>query len=404
MTGMDERLKPTDRELDANLRAAARGPWRDYFTAGARDRNFQMIAIASSVLAIIALGAAVHAARWLLIPIATAFVISILLAPAADSLRRLRLPETARAAIVVALTIFAVLAAVYFLARPAITFSERLPEVVSQARDKLTGVEKAVTAVQEMTDEVDKITDLEPRREKPQEVVLAETSVPQAIASSTRLIVVQSLFIAVLVFFFLAARSDFKQKAMMAPRSLRGRLQAARIMRDIEKNVGSYMFTMLIINFGLGLATGLAMWALGAPSPMLWGALAGLLNFLPYIGPIAISILLALMGVVNFDTGLGMAAPALVYIALNFVESNFITPALVGVRLRLTPIAIILAVSFWTWIWGPIGAVISIPMLIILKAACDRIDALNPLGVLIGDISPIRRREVRNFRVKTYAK
>lgn len=393
-----------DTTIERNLQRAGRTRWRDLLAPRQTEYSLHIIAIATSLIALVIVGGAVQAARWLLIPVVTAFVISILLAPAVDALRRLRLPEGVRAAMVVLFSVAGLFYGVYTLAQPAIEFSQRIPEIVDEARDKLTGVEDAVSAVQEVTDEMGKITDIEPRREEPQEVVIAKPSVPSAIATSTRLIVVQSLFITVLTFFFLASRTNLKRKVIFAPKTFRDRLRAARTMRDIEKNVGAYMFTMLLINIGLGVTTGLAMWALGAPSPMLWGALAGLLNFLPYIGPVTITVLLGLMGVVNFDSGFEMAAPAMVYMLLNFIESNFITPALVGVRLRLTPLAIILAISFWTWIWGPIGAVLSIPMLVILKAVCDRSNSLRPLGILIGELAPIHSREVRGLRLKTFTK
>lgn len=400
-----ENAPPRDNEanIQNNLQRAGRARWRRLLKPDDSEHALHMIALSTALIAIVVVGVAMQAARWLLIPIVTAFLLSILLAPISDALRRLRLPEGARAGIVVLATVFSVLALIYTMTRPTISFSQRLPEIASEARDKLTGVEDAVSAVKEVSDEVDEVTDIEDGRDEPQEVVIANPSVPTTIAASTRLVLVQGLFISVLTFFFLASRSSFKRKVMMAPASFTDRLRIARTMRDIERNVGAYMVTMLLINIGLGVATALALWALGAPSPLLWGALAGVLNFLPYIGPITITVLLALMGIVNFDTGLAMAAPALAYMALNFVESNFVTPALVGVRLRLTPVAIILSISFWTWIWGPIGAVLSIPILVIIKAICDRSDNLRALGVLIGELKPIRRREVSGLGVRTFA-
>lgn len=370
------------------------------------ERLLTIIAVAVSVIALAVFGFTVYSAKWLLLPIVTAFVLSLLLAPAADFFRHWRIPEAARAAIVTVLAFLTVLAGVYFLTRPLTSFADRIPEIAEEARDKLTGVQEAVTAVQEASDEMDKLTGGEKQTspDEPQPVIIARPSIPETLANSARLVAIQSIFITVLVYFFLAARSSFKRKALLARSTFAGRRHMAQVFRSIEKRVGEYILTMLIINIGLGVTTGLVMWGLGMPSPLVWGALAAILNFVPYIGPVSLVGLLLLSGIVNFDTPLAIAAPAGAYMLLNFIESNFVTPALVGVRLRLSPIIIVLTISFWTWIWGPLGAVISVPMLVVLKTVCDASDMLRPIGVIIGEIKPIDSRVMRACRLQTLAK
>ena len=150
------------------------------------------------------------------------------------------------------------------------------------------------------------------------------------------------------------------------------------------------MFTMLIINIGLGVATGIGMLAIGMPSPLIWAGLAAILNFVPYLGPITLTVLLTLTGLVHFETFAGAAVAPMIYIVLNFIESNFITPTVIGVRLTISPLAVILNISFWTWLWGPAGAVLSIPVLVIFKTVCDYSTFLRPIGLLIGDADTFR--------------
>ncbi len=348
-----------------------------------------MIAVSTTVLAIVAACAAFLFARPLLIPVTTAFVLSILLAPATKWLRRRSVPSGARAFIVVFFAFSLFVSALYLAVQPGAAWIEKLPDVIEQARDKLIGVQEAVTKAQDVSDQVNDLTDL--GDEKSAEVVAVQTPrLSTKLFSSVRDIVVQILFTAVLTYFFLASRLDVRRKLILLRSEFSGMRQTARMTRAVEEKVGAYMFTMLIINIGLGVATGIAMWAIGMPSPLVWAGLAAILNFVPYLGPITLTVLLTLTGLVQFDTFAGAALAPAIYIVLNFIESNFVTPTLIGVRLTISPLAVILNISFWTWLWGPAGAVLSIPVLVIFKTVCDYSSFLRPIGLLIGDADTFR--------------
>jgi predicted PurR-regulated permease PerM len=209
---------------------------------------------------------------------------------------------------------------------------------------------------------------------------------PSVFAATARTAIVQFLLTWVLVFFFLASRTDLKRKLVAAHQGFGGKVRALHMFRDIEDRVGSYMFTMVMINAGLGVAMALAALLLGMPSPHIWGVLAALLNFVPYLGPATLTVLLGLSGIVHYEDPLVALAPMAAYAALNFIESNLVTPLLVGVRMRVTPLAVIISISLLTWLWGAVGAIIAIPLLVIFKTICDCTPVLQPVGILIGEL------------------
>jgi predicted PurR-regulated permease PerM len=165
----------------------------------------------------------------------------------------------------------------------------------------------------------------------------------------------------------------------------------ARVFRDMKRRVGGYFATFSTINIVVGVATGLACWQLGLPDPAMWGGIAAILNFIPFVGPTLTIGLLGLAGLSTFDSLLEAAFPALAFMAISFVENNAVTPMIMGRRMTLNPLAIILNVSFWTWLWGPVGGLISLPLLIMFKVICDHIPAFQVVGALIG--APLSRNK-----------
>ncbi|WP_411820876.1 AI-2E family transporter [Hyphococcus formosus] len=353
------------------------------------DRLLIITAIATACIAVVAVCTGLWFARPVLIPITTAFVLSILLAPATEWLRRRAVPTGLRALIVVLLAFTLFIYGLYLVIQPGAAWIEKLPTVMEQARDKLAGVENAVSKVQDVSEQVNDLAKLG-NDKTTEEVTVQGPEIGDILFASARTFIVQILFTAVLTYFFLASRLDIRRKLILLRGTMSGMRQTARMLRAIEQKVGAYMFTMLMINIGLGVATGLAMWAIGMPSPYIWGGLAAILNFIPYLGPIILTSLLTISGLVQFDNWVEILTVPAIFIAFNFIESNFVTPTLIGVRLTISPLAIILNVSFWTWMWGPAGAVISIPVFVIFKTICDHSDFLRPIGLLIGEADTFR--------------
>ncbi len=359
------------------------------------ERWLAAIAVSATIIAVVAIGFVMHVARPIMLPLAAAFIIATLLAPIADRLARLGFSEGANAAVTVFAALAALGAVIFVIDKPVIAWTQRLPEVMDEAREKLDGVTAVMGRMRRATEEVEeKMTEIGEQSAPVQEVVVREATLAELIATSARAVGVQVLFTFVLVYFLLATRTSFRIKAMAAQPTLRGKLQVARIFRDINRKVGTYMLTMTIINIGLGAAMTAAMAAIGMPSPVVWGVLAGVLNFVPYLGPVIVTALLAMTGVVTFETLPGaLLAPGL-YILLNFIESNVVTPAIIGVRMLISPLSIIVFIAFLAWLWGPVGAVLAIPLLVVAKTVCDSVRFLQPVGVFIGDIEVVKGRKV----------
>lgn len=353
-------------------------------------RSLQIIAASSLFVAVLAAGFFLHAAKPVMLPLTAAFVVSIVLAPAASRLARMGLfSQTGAAGLVTFLAVTGIAALIVFSVRPAIAWAENIPELAVEARQKLSGLEKAVTTMKEVSEQVEELAKIGENDAEAIEIRQDRSGGNVTLAAPG--VMVQFLFTWVLVFFFLAERNDFRRKLVAANRTMTAKVRALRMFNHIEQQIGLYMLTMMAINAVLGLCMGFAAFALGLPSPPIWGLLAAVFNFIPFIGPAALTLLLALAGVVHYDDPLMALAPAGAFIMLNFIESNFATPMILGVRMRITPLAIIVSVSLLTFLWGPAGGVLAIPLLLILKAVCDITPELTPVGVLIGELKRIDR-------------
>jgi predicted PurR-regulated permease PerM len=172
------------------------------------------------------------------------------------------------------------------------------------------------------------------------------------------------LFVATLIL-FIASWRDLRRALILTFTDRAGRLRMLRILNEIEDHLGGYLLTVTMINLGVGIATGLICAVTGMPNPAGLGALAATLNFFPIIGPIAMFVILVLVGVITASTlGAGLIA-ALLFVGVTFLEGHFVTPTIIGRRLELNALAVFMALAFWTWLWGPMGGFLSSPLLIV---------------------------------------
>lgn len=350
--------------------------------AGQLPSGWTVILLAG--IALFAFAAALYLARPFLLPVAAAFVLSVLLAPLMQGIERLGAPSGLAALLVIGGLIGAIYFTVSFVAQPAATWAANAPSYIEEASDKLQGIKEPLSSVQSISEEVKEMTDMQGGDGGEDEVVVRGPELADSLTSQMGTIAIQTVFVLALTFFLLSTRNELRMKLIAARRGSAGKLQTARMFRDVEKSVGSYIFTMTLINLGLGVAVAIAMHFMGMPRPVMWGGIAAALNFVPYIGPIITASLLAVVGLINMETLAGAAAVPAVYLGLNLIEGSFVTPLILGARLTLNPLAILLSVSFWTWLWGPVGALISLPMLVMVKTVADHTVVLAPLGMLIG--------------------
>jgi predicted PurR-regulated permease PerM len=213
-----------------------------------------------------------------------------------------------------------------------------------------------------------------------QTVQVEGTNLAETVITSTRTFIAGVIIVVALLYFLLAYGDVLASKIVQLSSSGRAISAAARAA---EGEISAYLFTITLINAGLGVAVGGAMALLGMPNPVLWGVMAAVLNFIPYIGAMTGIAIVAVVALLTFDDPGRAALPPLCYFVLTGLEGQFLTPTILGYRLRLNPVVIFLWLVLWTWLWGVPGALLAVPILTGLKIVCDQVESLRPLGELI---------------------
>jgi predicted PurR-regulated permease PerM len=218
----------------------------------------------------------------------------------------------------------------------------------------------------------------------PQEVVLRGPRLSERLFGTTQSLLTGALETLILLYFLLAAGDLFLQKLIKVLPQFGDKKKAVAIARETEASISTYLFTVAVVNVVLGLVVALVMTVIGMPSAWLWGTLAALAEFVPYIGATVLLATLTMAGLTTFDSvGHALLVPG-AYLAVNLVQSQFVSPLILGRRLTLNPVAILVGLVFWWWLWGVGGAFIAVPLLATLKIFCDHIESLAPIGEFLG--------------------
>ncbi|MBX7514402.1 AI-2E family transporter [Qipengyuania sp. GH38] len=316
------------------------------------------------------------------LPVVTAVILTVILSPLADKLNGWGLPN-ALASLVSLLIFFAILLlALALILQPAITLFDELPALVQRVGERFGELQERFSWVAQVNDQ---LADLMAREGQPREVVLATPSFLEEIAFATPTVVIEVILTLLMAFFMIESRIRLRQKLLFGRTSFGTSIKAARVLREVQDRVAAYILTVGWINAVVGVIVALGAWALGVDAPIMWGGLAAILNFLPYIGPTLMVGLLALFGIGTADTVLLGLVPALAYLGLHTIEANAITPSILGARFTMNPVMILIALSYFTWIWGAFGALLSVPILLMLTALFDHIGRPNLVGFIFGE-------------------
>jgi predicted PurR-regulated permease PerM len=175
----------------------------------------------------------------------------------------------------------------------------------------------------------------------------------------------------------------FLQKLVRVMPTLREKKRAVEISHEIQQNISHYLFSVSLINLVLGIVVSVGLYFMGVPNAVMWGLVAALLNFVPYFGPGAGIILLSVVGLLTFESLWQAVLPPAWYLLMHLLESNLVTPVLLGRRFTLNPVVIFVSLIFWTWLWGVPGALLSVPLLVSIKVICDRVPAMSPVSELL---------------------
>lgn len=313
-------------------------------------------------MGLVALTFALEAGEILLAPIVLAVVIGLMFGPLAGRLEAAGVPPSVSALFVVVAFSALIAAAVTSVVVPLSEWSRYLPQIWEKARAIISDWKDVLTSISSLRESLQSAVGSGARMQ----VDVADDSAIASAAWLAPAILTQVLVFLSSLYFFVATRNQIRVAVLSLCFERRLRWRVAHIFRDVEGLVSRYLLSITAINIGLGVAVAAAMWALGVPSPLLWGALAGLLNYIIYIGPAIMAVILACVGLATGEGLAGAALPPLAYLAINLVEAQFVTPHVVGRTLTLNPFLVFVALAFWIWVWGAIGGFIAVPVLLVL--------------------------------------
>jgi predicted PurR-regulated permease PerM len=330
-------------------------------------------------LFILAALAAVYVARSIILPVVLAFVLQLLLQPAVRLLERVHLPRAVGALLAILLVVGTIVGLVAALSVPATTWAERLPEGIPRLESHLVILEGPIEAIQKVVQQAEQVADT-PGKTGATVAVRRDLGLTRALFAGTRA-VLDGLFTTILALYFLLVSGEiFLRRVVEVLPNFSDKRQAVDIYQQIDADISAYLVTITAMNAAVGVATALAMYLCGLGDPLLWGAVAFLLNYIPILGPLFGTGIFILAGMLSFDSlGSALLPPAL-YFGLHLAEGEMLTPMLVARRFTLNPVLVILSLVFWFWMWGVPGAILAVPMLAILKIVSDRVRPLKALG------------------------
>ena len=315
-----------------------------------------------------------HFGQPIMAPVALAVVIGLMFGPLADRLESMGLPPSVSA--VVVMLAFLVLIMVFGLAFavPLSDWVARLPLIWERIQRIVADWKGVMTSVGSLGEQLRELTGAN----EGMKVQIDESNTAADLAYLAPNIIAQVIIFLASLYFFLSSRHAIRNGILRLCMSRRLRWRVAHIFRDTENLVSRYLMVITIINICLGAAVSLAMFALGVPSPILWGMLAGTLNYVVYIGPALMAVILFGVGIATFTAFPWILAPAAAYLFINFIEAQFVTPSVLGRQMTLSPFVVFLTLVFWLWMWGPIGGFIATPLLLVVSVSIYHIVPIVP--------------------------
>jgi predicted PurR-regulated permease PerM len=326
---------------------------------------------------------ALYFAKDFFLPVVLAFMLALTLSPIVRMLVWRGVPAPISATLLVFLSFCGMAVIGFVLSGPIVSLVEDAPRIGRELQERLSEVRGPLSRIVQAGDEIESVTETanEPDVQK---VVIAQPGIVSRAAGNLLSVGTTIAVTLVLSLFLLASGSMFYEKIVQTFPLMSDKKRALRIVYDVEREISRYLLTVALINSGLGIAVGLCCWLVGVPDALLWGVAAALLNFLPYVGSLVGIVLVGVISIVSFDTLASAIVAPLLYAALTVVEGQFVTPLILGRRLELNAVAIFIAIAFWSWLWGFAGALLAVPILVIVKVFCDHFEGLGSIGNFLG--------------------
>jgi len=354
--------------------------------------NVELLLLRSSQVAVIVVGFvamifALHAGEYILAPASLGIVLGLMLGPVATRLERRGMRPGLSATLVVFLFLLTVCVLAFAVAAPLSFWLSRLPQIWSDLQLQLSELKAPFETLNRVRGQLRELTGGDGLT-----VFVDEGSGVASMALLAPAFVGQIVIFFACLYFFVATRNQTRTAVLKLCFDRRLRWRVAHIFRDVERMVSRYLLSITVINIAEGAAVGIVLYLIGVPSAALWGALAALTNFVVFLGPAVMVVVLMMVGLTEFDTLTGSLLPVAVYLGINMIEAQFVTPTVIGRTMTLNPFIVLLALIFWIWLWGPLGGFIAIPALLVVYAIVRNI--LPGLNWGVDDADTDRNRAV----------
>jgi predicted PurR-regulated permease PerM len=337
-----------------------------------------VVRYATVVIALVLVIACLSIAKQMAMPITAGVIFGLVLGPLVDRLIRLGIPHGLAAAVVVLIGILVIVLVIGLFAAPFAIWSDQLPGIIAALKNRFSNM---LAMIKQFEGVASTVTPDSAART----VVVEGDSAWMTVAISSTTAAGGLLIFLATVYFYLATRRHLKARALRLCLGGSARRTAGQLLIDIEEKLAAYFGIVTLINLGMGVATTLIAWLAGLPFPIFWGLLAFILNYIAFVGPIIVTALL--FGAVLIVSGDGWlsAWPALAYFIVHLIEGNVVTPLLVGRRLTLSPFLVFMSFVFWLWLWGPVGAILSVPILLLMTLSFQAASAYRNQDVQMPD-------------------
>ena len=350
-----------------------------------RDRLLASLTLIGGVGLLIALPFALRAGAEFFLPVTAALVVAIALVPMLEWFERHGVPSKLASFLCVLIFLTIAIFAVASIVLPAIDWVALIPERIGKVKAALEPVLDLYKAFDKFVERILNQVVVSPPGGGRTVRIETPNSLSGLLATSAPHVVIQLFFALLVVFFFLSGWTSMRKQTIVSRGSFEGALTTARVIQQVVDATSTYIGTITLINVTLGAITAAILWQLGMDSPIMWGGIVAVLNYIPYLGPIASALLLFVGGLMVFPDAWAALLPPTIFVGLHMIEANLVTPMIVGKRLTINPLAILVALSFWSWVWGTTGALLAVPLLIILKTIFSAAGTPDIAGFLFED-------------------
>jgi predicted PurR-regulated permease PerM len=390
-------LKVTNARLDRETSYIMQKPDSEEIAQRASGRTWSKAASKTFVFSV--LGLLMYVAHAAFIPVALALLLALVLSGPVEALHKRHVPRSVSAAVILLLTLVLIGGTVSQLRTPAQDWLARAPQTMAMIRHKASPVTKFFSHLDDLRTNASNMGPPVKAGRAPAAIAIAESSGPSLILDTSGAIIAGMLTFIIVTLFLLTGGPPMLARMAAA---FADDLEASHVLTIIEKvrlELGRFYLTTTLINVGLGIVVGLAMWEWGMPTPYLWGAVAGLLNYIPYAGPITTLGAITLVAVVSFDQLGQIIGVAGTYVLIAAIEGQIVQPLLVGRRLEVNPLLIFLALWFGGLFWGVAGVVLATPALVALKVVSENIKSGRPMMEFLGPNDQAPQRDAKLYKL-----